>query len=147
MPPDYGRQLTEEDSSMTPEQWLSKHYPIPASALAEASDEECLLHCINKWEGAKEENLPEGMRYENHCISSYDGDGLVFDTDTCALCEKYLCDYACKDMHGNDCPIVRMQGNPCCIPFGDSIYHKSENDPTPMIDLLKRTLAFVRNGG
>ena len=65
----------------------------------------------------------------------------------CALCEKYLCDYACKDMHGNDCPIVRMQGNPCCIPVLDSIYHKSENDPAPMIDLLKRTLEFVRAGG
>ncbi len=139
--------LTEEDFRMTPEKWMSKHYPIPASELSEASDEECLLHCINKWEGAKEENLPEGMRYENHCISSYDGDGLVFDTDTCALCEKYLCDYACKDMHGNDCPIVRMQGNPCCIPFGDSIYHKSENDPAPMIDLLQRTLALVMAGG
>lgn len=37
---------------MTPEQWLSKHYPVPASALAESSDEECLLHCENKKEDA-----------------------------------------------------------------------------------------------
>lgn len=132
---------------MTPEQWLEKHYPVPASALAEASDEECLLHCEKKWEGAKEENLPDGMRYENHCISYCDGDGLMFDTYTCALCEKYLFDFSCKDMHDNDCPIVRMQGNPCCIPLLDSVYHKSENDPAPMIDLLQRTLKFVRNGG
>lgn len=91
---------------MTPEQWLEKHYPVPASALSEATD-----------------------------------------TDTCALCEKYLYDYACKDIHGKDCPIVRMQGIPCCFPLLDSIYHKSEKDPAPMIDLLKRTLEFVRNGG
>ena len=67
---------------MTPEQWLSKHYPVPASELAEASDEECLLHSINKWEGAKEENLPDRMVYGSHCISSHDDDGLMFDTVT-----------------------------------------------------------------
>ena len=134
---------------MTPEQWLSKHYPVSASELAQASDEECLLHCMNKWEGAKEENLPEGMRYENHCISYCDGDGLVFDTDTCALCEKYLYDYACKDMNGNNCPIFRMQGSPCYSLYhlNNSAYSASENDPAPMIDLLKRTLEFVRAGG
>lgn len=130
---------------MTPEQWLSKHYPVSASELAQASDEECLLHCMNKWEGAKEENLPEGMIYQNHCISYYDG--LVFDTDTCALCEKYICGYACKDTNGNYCPIVRTHGSPCYFPVGDSVYSKSENDPSPMIDLLQRTLEFVRNGG
>ena len=32
--------FTKEDYRMTPEQWLAKHYPVPASALAEASDEE-----------------------------------------------------------------------------------------------------------
>lgn len=132
---------------MTPEQWLAKHYPVPASELAQASDEECLMHCMNKWEGAKQENIPEGMTYEDHCISSYDGDGLVFDTDTCALCEKYLYGYACKDMNGDHCPIFRMQGHPCCLPLVDSVYSKSENDPSPMIGLLQRTLEFVRNGG
>lgn len=147
MPPHDGAAINQRGFQNDPEQWLAKHYPVPASALSEATDEECLLHSINKWEGAKEENLPDGMVYESHCISSYDGDGLMFDTDTCALCEKYLCDYACKDMHGNDCPIVRMQDNPCCTPLLDSVYHKSENDPAPMIDLLQRTLEFVRNGG
>ncbi|MBK8191425.1 MAG: hypothetical protein IPK79_13380 [Vampirovibrionales bacterium] len=132
---------------MTPEQWLAKHYPVPASELAQASDEECLMHCMNKWEGAKQENIPEGMTYEDHCISSYDGDGLVFDTDTCALCEKYLYGYACKDMNGDHCPIFRMQGHRCCWPLVDSVYSKSENDPSPMIGLLQRTLEFVRNGG
>ncbi|MBK8271405.1 MAG: hypothetical protein IPK83_25030 [Planctomycetes bacterium] len=84
---------------MTPEQWLSKHYPVPASELAQASDEECLLHCMNKWEGAKEENLPEGMIYQNHCVGN-DGDGLVFDYDTCALCQKYL-RLCVEDTNGN----------------------------------------------
>lgn len=73
---------------MTPEQWLAKHYPVPASELAEASDEECLLHCENKWQGAKEENLPEGMTYSEHCVGN-GGSGLIFDYETCALCHKY----------------------------------------------------------
>jgi hypothetical protein len=134
---------------MTPEQWLAKHYPVPASELAEAPDEECLLHCINKWEGAKEENLPEGMEYKEHCVGN-DGVGLIFDYDTCALCMKYG-GYSgdCEDKHGKQCSIVRMHGFPCYpTPFNHmGIYEQSENDPAPMIDLLKRTLEFVRAGG
>jgi hypothetical protein len=104
MPPDNGRQLTEEDSKMTPEQWLSKHYPVSASELSEASDEECLLHCENKWEGAKEENLPEGMTYEEHCVGN-GGFGLIFDYETCALCHKYGYDTgSCEKARWNAVP-------------------------------------------
>ena len=143
--------LTEEDFRMTPEKWMSKHYPIPASVLSEATDEECLLHSINKWEGAKEEHLPEGMTYEDYCVG-IDGDGLIFDCDTCALCMKYSVDndgQLCVDDTGKQCPIVRMHGFPCYpTPFNNiGIYEQSENDPAPMIDLLKRTLEFVRAGG
>lgn len=132
---------------MTPEQWLAKHYPIPASALSEASDEECLLHCENKWSGANEENLPSGAKYEWHLIIYDNGDALEFSADNCALCAKYHA--LCKNKDGKACPILRMRGVPC-----DShnkkhinIYEDSLNDPAPMIDLLKRTLEFVRNGG
>ncbi len=132
---------------MTPEQWLAKHYPIPASALSEATDEECLLHGENKWEGAKDKNLPEGARYEWHVIFDDNYYEMIFDADTCALCAKYRA--LCKNKDGKYCPIIRMQGVPC-----DShnkkhinIYEESLNDPAPMIDLLKRTLEFVRNGG
>ena len=134
---------------MTPEQWLSKYYPVPASALAEASDEECLLHCEKKWEGAMEENLPEGMTYSEHCVG-IDGFGLIFDCDTCALCHKYGYEAgSCENNDGIKCPIVRMQGFTCChTPFNHmGTFEQSENDPSPMIDLLKRTLEFVRNGG
>ena len=134
---------------MTPEQWLSKHYPIPASALSEATDEECLLHCMNKWEGAKEENLPEGMTYSEHCVGN-GGTGLLFDYETCSLCHKYGYDTgSCEKADGMQCPIVRMQGSPCYSPYrlNRNVYSASDNDPSPMIDLLKRTLEFVRNGG
>ena len=133
---------------MTPEQWLSKHYPIPASALSEATDEECLLHCENKWEGAKQENLPEGMTY-SECVGN-GGSGLIFDYETCALCHKYGYETgSCEKQDGMQCPIVRMQGSPCYRPYllNRNAYYASENDPAPMIDLLKRTLEFVRNGG
>lgn len=135
---------------MTPEQWLSKHYPIPASELAEASDEECLLHCENKWQGAKEENLPEGMKYAAHIVFYGHGYGIKFDYETCALCHKYGYETgSCEKEDGMQCPIVRMRGYPCHrVDYGDrEIYEKSENDPAPMIDLLKRTLEFVRAGG
>lgn len=136
---------------MTPEQWLSKHYPVPASALSEATDEECLLHCINKWEGANEENLPKGMTYEEHFVLN-GGAVLLLDCDTCALCMNYNLDNddrLCTDDTGKQCPIVRMRGIPCYYENSEKtdIYEQSENDPAPMIDLLKRTLEFVRNGG
>ena len=135
---------------MTPEQWLSKHYPVSASELSEASDEECLLHCINKWEGAKEENLPEGMRYAAHIVFYGHDDGIQFDYETCALCNKYGYDTgSCESSTGTQCPIVRMNGSPCYSPYhlDSNVYSASENDPSPMIDLLQRTIEFVRNGG
>lgn len=128
---------------MTPEQWLSKHYPVPASALAESSDEECLLHCENKWEGAKEDNLPEGARYEWHVIIYDNGEELEFNAYNCALCAKYHA--LCKNKDGKYCPIIRMQGVTC--DSQNNVYEESLNDPDPMIDMLKRTLEFVRNGG
>ena len=135
---------------MTPEQWLSKHYPIPASELAEASDEECLLHCENKWQGAKEKNLPEGMKYAAHIVFYGHGYGIKFDYETCALCHKYGYETgSCENKNGVKCPIVRMQGSPCYSPYhlNSNVYSASKNDPSPMIDLLKRTLEFVRAGG
>jgi len=129
---------------MTPEQWLAKHYPIPASALAEASDEECLIHCENKFEGAKEENLPEGAKYEWHMIIYNNDEELEFNADNCALCAKY--NRLCKNKEGKSCPIIRMKGV-TCDSCNDNVYEDSLNDPAPMIDLLKRTLEFVRNGG
>lgn len=134
---------------MTPEQWLAKHYPVPASALANASDEECLLHCENKWKGAMEANLPDGMTYHRHSIAGY-GIEFIFNYKTCALCNKYgYEDGSCENNDGVKCPIVRMQGKPCqSVDYGGrDIYEEAENDPAPMLDLLKRTLEFVRAGG
>lgn len=130
---------------MTPEQWLAKHYPVPASTLAEASDEECLLHCENKWEGAKEENLPAGAKYEWHVIIYDNDEELEFNANNCALCAKYV---LCKNKDGKSCPIIRMKGVTCdSCKENMNVYAQSDNDPSPMIDLLKRTLEFVRNGG
>lgn len=134
---------------MTPEQWLTKHYPVPASALAEASDEECLLHCENKWEGAKEENLPDECSYKGYYVyNKHLKKVLSFSDVSCALCSKYPDD--CKTIDGEECPIVRMNSYPCCYVneyFNGPVYRLSHSDPAPMIDLLKRTLEFVRNGG
>lgn len=130
---------------MIPKLWLNKHYPIPANELKEASDEDCTNHYLNKWEGAKEENLLKGMKYSGHFISNKDGGSLMFGIATCALCVKYPVE--CKNKNDKFCPIVRLQGCSCYRMNIDyrNIYKEAKDDPTPMINLLKQTLIFVRN--
>lgn len=133
--------------------WKKEFYPTTAkTAAARTGAVKCIEHSLKKWEGALPENLEKhGLEYEDHVIWNKEKtESMRFDSWTCALCKKYLDRYDCSG-----CPIV-IAGNPECDAYpleeddnGDGVpidgYRKSENNPQPMIDTLKKTLEFYKN--
>lgn len=125
--------------------WKDKFYPVPATSRTLSNDVKRLKHCILKWSGVKKDVLKDySLKYEDHFILSDDDfEEMVFATDTCALCVKYdKYNMNCTSIDRVPCPIIRATGSNC-----DSIYNISNNDPQSMIDLLEKTLEFVKHEG
>jgi hypothetical protein len=154
---------------MSVESWRNEFYPIDAAYLVDVLDNEpqpdldansidikLIEHSLLKWKGALKENLEKHeSSYSRGVILDRD-DCLVFDSSTCALCQKYTADREqeedprCTLKSGIACPIVRMQKHPC---DGDeevrneecSTYGLAKHNPEVMIELLEKTLEFVKN--
>lgn len=126
---------------MTAESWLKEFYPIPADAMRDASDVDLLEHCLRKWRGALPKNCKRhDVTYEEGCILPPTGAVvLVFEGDTCALCQAYDEDDPLGDFVL--CPLRRHLGERC---GGYGVYADSQNHPREMILALKDTLAMVR---
>lgn len=153
--------------------WMEDFYPIDAEDVAadEKNDDIALIeHSLLKWEGALYENTSKhDVWYDEYEIQFFsNGDvnhqtekpdiqkGLNFSCTTCTLCCRYrgstegLCSK--EDGDGNFCPIVRMQGFQCddADPKDQytylSTYLLAKNRPERMVELLKETLSFVKQG-
>lgn len=133
--------------------WKKEFCPTTAkTAAARTGAIKCIEHSLKKWEGALPENLEKhGLEYGDHLLREIDGPEIMrFDHRTCSLCVKYLVGADCRK-----CPIVKA-GNPECDAYPDNDddwegvpidgYRKSENNPQPMIDTLKKTLEFYKEG-
>lgn len=143
---------------MSIESWMEEFYPITAEDIADrpdATDEELILHSLNKWKGALPENTEKhGVVYKDHLIDDlFDGPdiGITFAVGSCSLCQRYdgnSCGASYRT-ESKECPIVRMRGLPCDRGSDDdqNAYSGSDNNPKPMIRLLEETLVFVRYGG
>ncbi len=126
----------------TPEQWFNDHYPVEATSLKDASDNECIKHSMAKFKGFRPKNLPKGWLYRDYRLFDSDGNVLLSaNCDSCALCQKYP-SRSCKNDNDKVCPIKRFTGNTCCE-VGSStytIYEAASNNPNPMLELLSLTL-------
>lgn len=141
---------------MSLETWIEAFYKLRASNFSldkRKDDTDCVKHAIKKWKGALPKNTKKhNLVYDDYMISPYrdKANGFIFGESTCSLCKKYPHD--CKRYEASDlviyCPIVRMQGDSCvddCAVDGFiSTYRASKDDPKPVIDLLKKTLEFVK---
>lgn len=139
---------------MSLETWLKEFYKQPASIFENdktKDDTACIKHALKKWKGALPKNTAKhNVSYTNYEIKPGVNNNFLFGDYTCSLCKKYPFD--CKRYIDIDlviqCPIVRMQGDSCIDDCGVdcfvSSYLASKNNPKPMIDLLKKTLEFVK---
>jgi hypothetical protein len=157
------------NESMSIESWRNEFYPIDAAYLVDVLDNEpqpdldatsidikLIEHSLLKWKGALKENLERHESSYSRGVVFHPGDCLVFDSSTCALCQKYTADREqeedprCTLKSGIACPIVRMQEYPCDGDEGVrneefSTYCDAKDSPEPMIELLEKTLEFVKN--
>lgn len=140
---------------MTIETWMDEFYPEEAQK-ATTSDQAAIQHSLRKWEGALPTNTEKhGVVYREREITD-EYDVLRFNSRTCALCERYpdsrsnFDGYECYGSKTQEaCPIVRMLGVPCdydgTVAKDQSYWSASFNNPTLMIELLRRTKEFVEN--
>ena len=127
------------------EEFLSQ--PQPTSEVAG------LIWSIHKWEGARQKNLDKhNVKQDGSHIEEKDGlsSQQLFGSGTCPLC----CTHGDNDSCFN-CPLFKVRGDVICynartdekespynMAIGDT--HDEAYDPEPMIDWLKKTLAYVR---
>lgn len=132
---------------MSFESWKEEFYSVDASDYSTKTDEECLKHCIQKWEGALPENVEKHeVKYKDHVVfEDLSGQNLCYNDMSCALCKKYSDiapdedDYDCYSYETDEyCPVVRIKGYAC-----NDTFVKALNDPTDMIQLLKDTLKGI----
>lgn len=158
---------------MNIESWMEEFYPMTADAIAadEKNDDIALIeHSLLKWEGALYENTSKhDVWYDEYHIQFFSDNGANHQTEkpdvqkgfefngkTCALCQRYqgITNHLCSKEDGDEnfCPIVRMQGFQCddTDPTDQytylSTYLRARNRPERMIELLKETLNFVKQG-
>lgn len=133
--------------------WKKEFYPDIDSA--SASWIECAEHALNKWKGAREENLKKhNVRFSNLYLSDpIENEAIQFISSTCALCNKSdLLEEGCYT-----CPIYEMRGISCDGNCYDEIVVGSEPNSNeyefvkarsgniePMIELLEKTVIFLK---
>ena len=139
---------------MSANSWCEEFYPIEADKACSRIDYECVEHALKKWTGALPENLEKHeVKYQDFKIIGINEnsfkDSVFFDDTTCTLCFRYpktRLDYdltmqtkkRCVSNYGRTCPLNLCLGKQC-----DDVYHQSQNDPTPMIRALEKTLKML----
>lgn len=130
---------------MSFESWKEEFYSVGVRDYTTKTDQECLKHCIQKWEGALPENVEKHeVKYKNRTVfEDLNVQNLQYNGNSCALCKKYSDispdDDDCYSYETDEhCPIVRIKGFTC-----ESVYIVTSNDPTNMIQLLKETLKGI----
>lgn len=122
--------------------WIKEFYPEKAED-ATTNDLTAINHSIRKWTGALPENLEKhNLKYTNQTVYEPGGLLLFFTGESCALCKRYNYD-DCTDTNNVRCPIVRATKHRCDDTLNQDIYQQSEDDPTPMLELLAKTKEFV----
>jgi len=136
---------------MSTQTWKEEFMPQPQPTSEVAG----LLWSIHKWEGARQKNLDEhDVKQDGFCIEELgreNGFGLqVFGSGACPLCCALGDSCGCYL-----CPLFKVRGDVICYderkdenesPYDMAIgnNHDEAYDPEPMIDWLKKTLAYVR---
>lgn len=123
--------------------WLEEFYSIEAGLLIGDPDTELVKHAIKKWNGAREENLDKHDVHiaDRNEIWSTDEPIIIFDTDTCALCQVY---FSVWSETCGECPLYRYLGARC-FDRADGPYTTFLNtqNPEPMIRALEGTLKML----
>lgn len=134
---------------MSLQTWKEEFYPIPADKVEE---KDAVQHSLTKWKGLLPENLKKHEVFRIELCSSPTivdqytdiseiSVGLPVTSKSCSLCELY---FATKAAPGcTHCPIKVSSGESCNKEYWT---YREEGNPTPMIELLERTLLHSQKG-
>ena len=128
---------------MSRDSWVKEHYPIPAD---EVAAKDALDHVLNKWIGTTPEALEKHGGRLNEARIALDDDDFCFSGKyTCALCLTHQCHHQNKGRPL--CPLEITHGSCPCLPLGCSPwwYFAFDNNPQPMIDLIRKAIAARDN--
>ena len=154
----------DQESKLGIPGWKAKFYPISAAEINEmegSKKSDLVRHSLNKWIGARKENLEEfGLqqgieiengpaRYRTYLLEKADPDpevGFTFRATTCSLCERYYAgsynpvteEYYPKCSR---CPLYDKESNTDCA--NEFALFTELKNPEPMIKILETALAKV----
>ena len=139
---------------MSLESWKAEFYPVTAHDINQcaSSGKDLVSHSLTKWMGLTAKNLQKHGLYDDRSAIIEKGASLsqkyfYIDGESCSLCVAYYRgDHYGTDDRGNDmgctaCPIYVATGKSCRKAY--RTYTSGSGRPTSMINLLKKTLAFV----
>lgn len=121
---------------MTLSTWKTEFYPTEAS---ECSKEDAIEHSLRKWRGLRKEALERHGAFIKYGDVRSDGEFFVIGGSSCALCESFFTERACKA-----CPLAMSRGGkPCDREMPNeaiSPWHSWTDrfDPEPMISALEK---------
>jgi hypothetical protein len=122
--------------------WKKEFYTKP---LKKWSDKECAEHTLKKYTGTMKSNLKRHgvVKSGLTCLSDdITINFFEFGADSCSFCKKYY-QYDCEG-----CPLEEL-GKGCL--FSETLspyeYFCSDNNPKPMINLMKRIIKRCNDKG
>lgn len=91
--------------------WMEEFYQIKPTK--RMSKKDAIVHSLRKWEGLTKENIKKhglNIIYGQMCDDNDDSFGI--DSDSCALCIKYISDNF-NDVDCGKCPLFKKLGFAC----------------------------------
>lgn len=131
---------------MSLQTWKEEFYPEkPRKSMTE---KQAIEHSIRKWEGLRKTNLKKHkiLLYHSVHFIEDENDGMYIESESCALCKKYLHLDKYEANPCEECPLYKSLGKPCdqfkllgeqTSPY---IIWEKTGDPRPMIKALKKLL-------
>lgn len=122
--------------------WKREFYPKKSDTVK--SEKEAIKHSLRKWQGLTKQNLKKHKITLSAGIPSLyppyietKTDSFFIDYTSCSLC-YWSFDHLTKDC--DECPLGKIIGDSCGGKKGPYAYFTKTNDPTLMINALKKCL-------
>jgi len=127
---------------MSIQTWKKEFY---SSSAKSTSKKNSIAHSLRKWQGLTKANIKKhDLIKDGACLESSDESIAYFsvDSDSCALCEKYMDHFRADDNPCFLCPLYNLLGKAC--DKGNSspyVIWWDTCNAKPMINALKKILA------
>lgn len=124
--------------------WKKEFYPVSAQSVSKKNS---IAHSLRKWQGLTKANIKKhDLIRDGACLESSDGfNYFSVDSDSCALCQKYIDHNRADDISCFECPLYDLLGKSCDqgnkSPY---VIWWDTGNALPMINALKKILKISK---